>query len=846
MSKPLFKIATFPDFEAVAPGAQVSLLSELVDENTVIPKGTRFRWLCHNDPATTAWYQPSVVYGPASRHWRNARWRFTGNHTVELRVYLPDGRQQIYQRKQRVDNAINIVRGEFDPAANDLDPTPIQTLAHTKNYLAVLKKIAAEKPPMTAEQIKQHEQTVNNLDAYIFHLDDQLKGLESNEAYAVDALHMDVERSTRTVLKLWLVNNTEDGADPTWRLIDWTNPAYRSTTGSYEKSGETDAEAVARLIENWDDNNRYPKGRIRYQFRIPKYGIDFEDGFDTDGMSDWDEISRWLDYVALGAAVVAGVVTLVAPVPGSRVVSAMIWTSIATSTGAATINIAQRHAEGFGNARDDLFDGLTIVGNLFAGAGTYWKIGATVTSASRLGNGMSKAILIGQIGTDGLQGVLLAAEHIEQYQQIMNNSDLLPDERLKKLLELFRSAAITGALTYVAVKGSTADLNNLNNNRTLLSAADVESPSTVINLDTPIEASVPVIAGQKPMDTRVQLEPETRQLDEGPARATLRAAKKVENKFVNPDTFDEAKALLKEAQQALAAGGKPLKYTDAELAELVKSTDIKDNFIVRFMEASYLDAPKKAPDGTVMKDANGDVIMEKHGGMLGRADPSGIVKYWSTTFDQIVQSDHDADLIRRAVGMGDTDFKPDKKYALLLIDRKKHEALGVGTSIIPTFKNLGDFAIGRSQGTPEQLAMIRKVMTEKYTKLYFNLRKLADNPIGTDKNGWPIPEFDLTEAEQLKAFTGKYFANDPEGRQLFLTRLEIEYAYGAYKEYTGNGLTMSLNQGNGPYSQPNKYGVKETFTFETNPKTIAEMHGAAGIVDYVILDAHTSKTGAQK
>ncbi|MEJ2064959.1 MAG: hypothetical protein P8X74_17055, partial [Reinekea sp.] len=505
VTNPIFKITSFPSMEAVAPGARMSFLSELQDENASIPEGTYFRWECWNDPATTPFYRASTVHGPRTRHWKSATWEFTGLHIVVLHVTFPDGKKHKYKYRQRVDKASNILRKEFKPEANDFDPTPIQSLDQTKRYLAALKAVAKAQPPVTAEQIKKHEATVSNLEAYILHLGDHLQGLEHKEAYAVDAMHLDVERSTRTPLKLWLINNSEEDERPTWRLIDWTNPAHQSTTGAYEASGHTDQQAIENLLEQWDDNNRYPEGRIRYQFKLPaKYAINEEGGFDTDGKSNWDEVSQWLDYTALGAAVVAGVVTLVAPVPGSRVVSAAIWASIVTSTGAATINITQRHSEGFGNWKDDAFDGLSIVGNLFAGAGTYWKVGATVTSASRLGSGMTKAVIIGQIGSDGLQGVLLAVKHVEQYQQIMNNSDLLPEERVKKLIELFRSAIISGAMTYIAVKGSTADLNNLNNNRTLLSAADVENPQTKIDLDAEIEHSVPVHERQTEVETRVQ------------------------------------------------------------------------------------------------------------------------------------------------------------------------------------------------------------------------------------------------------------------------------------------------------------------------------------------------------
>ena len=88
------------------------------------------------------------------------------------------------------------------------------------------------------------------------------------------------------------------------------------------------------------------------------------------------------------------------------------------------INIAQRREEGFSDWRADALDGLTIVGNIFAGAGT-WTRGATIITKDAKGK-VVKYSLIGQVGTDGGQGVLLAQQQIEQYDKIMSNPSLSP------------------------------------------------------------------------------------------------------------------------------------------------------------------------------------------------------------------------------------------------------------------------------------------------------------------------------------------------------------------------------------------------------------------------------------
>ncbi|MEJ2076001.1 MAG: hypothetical protein P8X79_21360, partial [Reinekea sp.] len=159
--------------------------------------------------------------------------------------------------------------------------------------------------------------------------------------------------------------------------------------------------------------------------------------------------------------------------------------------------------------------------------------------------------------------------------------------------------------------------------------------------------------------------------------------------------------------------------------------------------------------------------------------------------------------------------------------------------------NLGDFAIARAKGSPESIALIRKVMTEQYSKRYAKLRELADKSVGKTEDGWDIPAYDLKKPTQLDDFLRTYFSNDPDGEMLFKQRLKVESSYGAYAEYTGNGLTKSLHTGNGALSEPNKFGVKETFTFEVKPMTIQEMRNK-GILDYVVLKTNTTHTGDKK
>ena len=529
MSNLKFKIVSYPDFKCIAPKAMVSYHAEPVDPvDGTIPEGTSFKWICFNDPTTLRKHGSHIFKGPKTQHWKVARWGVAGRHTIALFVSHPDGTQDIYERKQWVDSASNILGREFDPKSNDGLPGPFQVLRHREMAHKVLLDIAKVMPP-PEEKREAHEKQVEDNESYIGHLKTNLEGLEAKESLAVDAMHMDRRGSGRTRLMLYLVNTTEDDGEPSWTLLDWTNPMYKYTTGVYEGSGDTHEQAMEAVLKKWGDQNRYPDGIIKYEFKVPNYGVSLSGEFDSDGKSFWDEVSSWFDYVALGGAVLAGVATLVLPVPGSRVVSAAIWASIFTSTTAATINISQRHSEGFGNWKDDTFDGLSIVGNLFAGAGLAWKAGASVSSASL---GATRTVLIGQVSTDGLQGILLGEECFKDYQSIMADETLAPDERLQKLMEMLRSAGIAAALTYVSMKGTKADIKNLKANKTRFSKADIENPSTHIDLDEPV-FSVPVKRQENVVETFVETEPKSKPLGKD---ASLAEAKHAEINKSNADS----------------------------------------------------------------------------------------------------------------------------------------------------------------------------------------------------------------------------------------------------------------------------------------------------------------------
>ncbi len=447
-----YRIVASPSLRVVSPGAKVTYSLERIDQSVEPLEKLKMQWMCINDPESLSWHRPKVVLGPTSSEWKGAQWGFPGIHRVICRVSNDDTSTD-YEFPQLVLELDRIlVSGPSLPIDKEDPGSVLNTLSRYIDLLLAIEKIH---PVQDEKKNNTYQDTVARYENYRDRLKDRLESTDGYRRYEVHAEHIEKESQQRTPLKMFLSK-----VGKTWVLVDWTNPASRSTTGEYRGRGADDREAVENAFRAWDSDNRYPDGGITYRFSADFLSGPIAGQFDTDGSSFWDSASSFFSWVALGAAVVAGVVTLVAPVPGSRLVSAAIWTSIFTSSASAVINIGQRHTEGFGGIKEDAFDVLSIVGNLFgaAGAGLRWARGATII-ANHQGK-IAKFVFIGQVVPDGAQGVMLAADSIADFEKIMDDESLTPQERAQRLVQLFGSVAIAGTLLYINVKGTKTDIEN--------------------------------------------------------------------------------------------------------------------------------------------------------------------------------------------------------------------------------------------------------------------------------------------------------------------------------------------------------------------------------------------------
>jgi hypothetical protein len=157
--------------------------------------------------------------------------------------------------------------------------------------------------------------------------------------------------------------------------------------------------------------------------------------------------------------VVAGTLMLFTPVPA--LAAAALGTSLLSSTAAASISIGQRWRAGIFDWRQDAFDGLTIVSNLFAGAGA-WTRGARVLMKGKSGETVTRIFIGAQIASDLVQGVLVAESGLAEWTELTENPDIPPEERSRRLLALIRDLAAASLLTYVSLRASSRELENLN------------------------------------------------------------------------------------------------------------------------------------------------------------------------------------------------------------------------------------------------------------------------------------------------------------------------------------------------------------------------------------------------
>jgi hypothetical protein len=480
-----YEIEATPDDVAAVPGTQVRYTAKArIASAYAEGSGVLFRWYVLHDSETYEDFgaEPLVI-GPERTAESSHIWSIPGRHKVILRVDLElrnvmDPPPVLVEYEQVVVPTIEVMNAAWEQAgAQD----PMARLDIMRRYREILVAADAQEDSgdLDAKVLQQ-------IDQLIAALESRLASYEYDERFSMKAVHLATETATTSQLDLTLVplgerwtGSTDNSTDHGWVLLDLTNPIDPRLTGEYEGWGATNLEAILDAIGRWDAANRYPTGVVHLEVDTGAYGVAFGKRIETDGSSLWDSVADFFNQVGVftgvGALLLAGA-TAILPIPGSRFVSLLIWTSLITSSLGVGISLAQRHYEGVQDPAQDVLDVLTIAGNILAGI---WLSGAKALLPTASGQKIAKGTLIGQFATDGGQGIILAAEYADQYDAVMAIQS--PQKRTDALLELLRSASVAGTLVFVSIRSTRADLESVGLKGTELDAKRLADSGAVVD-----------------------------------------------------------------------------------------------------------------------------------------------------------------------------------------------------------------------------------------------------------------------------------------------------------------------------------------------------------------------------
>jgi hypothetical protein len=404
--------------------------------------------------------------GPFGAFTWECRWQEAPGRYVIGSEISDGGESRFCFLPQYVESAGLVLGSAFDELGETGGAPPAaeaeQKIArHLANLQAIEKRF-----PITDPDDRQHHQAaVDAWKKYQGALRALLAPTDGKVRIGVPALHLETVTQRQRPLLLFLCHLGDDVVGrsqrrrPRWALVDWTDPTDSRWHGCYEGVGDTAAEAIAAALRDWDRGNRYPAGRVVRELPASAFGQAQRAQFQTDGKNLGDEVQGVLEWIAVGGLVVAGALLLFTPVPS--LAAAALGTSVLSSTAAAGISVGQRWRAGIFDPRQDAIDGLTIIGALFGGAAA-WSRGARVLLRGTTGQTLTRVFIGAQIGSDLVQGVLIAEDCLGDWNDLVEDPELLPEDRARKLLALFRKLGEAGLLTYISLRAGVAEMEALN------------------------------------------------------------------------------------------------------------------------------------------------------------------------------------------------------------------------------------------------------------------------------------------------------------------------------------------------------------------------------------------------
>jgi hypothetical protein len=474
-----YRIGRVPDLMTVTPGAEVRYTCQhrngqppaaigggATTRDSVRWYKFRARSLLEETRGRDPNWAVPLEKGPFGEFSWYCRWQESPGRYVIGSEISDGGESTFCFLPQYVEGAGLVLGSAFDELGEKVGaPSPAEAEQKLAQHLANLQAIARRFPVTDPDDQRRHDDAVAAWRKYQGALRELLAPTDGRTRIAVPALHLETTTQLQRPLLLFLCHAGDDVVGrsqrkrPRWVLVDWTDPTDSRWHGSYEGVGDTHAEAIAAALRDWDWGNRYPAGRVVRELPAHAFGEAQRAQLQTNGKSLGDEVQGVFEWIAVGGLVVAGALLLFTPVPS--LAAAALGVSVLSSTAASGISVGQRWRAGIFDPRQDAIDGLTIIGALFGGAAA-WSRGARVLLRGPSAETVARIFVGAQIGSDLVQGVLIAEDCLHDWNDLVEDPELLPEDRSRKLLALFRKLGEAGLLTYISLRAGAAEMEALN------------------------------------------------------------------------------------------------------------------------------------------------------------------------------------------------------------------------------------------------------------------------------------------------------------------------------------------------------------------------------------------------
>ena len=435
------------------------------------------------------------------------KWPYRGKHIVVCILGNLNGKDVVAVHKRHPSlvqhvSSIHVVHGKAIQRQKASPPHPIRTLNAVSRMIEVLEEAEPLTKKADARKVAEYQKQRKALSDYkngmqqLFPDWELLVGADYM-FIPIFASYVAKDTSRQQDVRLCLeVPFKLKSAQVTAKIYDWTNPEHKDLRGVFSAKADSLETAIRRAMRTWekkreDQHAYFHPGHFEWRILNQKAGahtIPFiSDVFHTTGPGLWDKLEDFFSALALPATI-AAIVASILPFPGARVLAGSLWTYVfSTTTSAAVIRIGLRHGDGIHSIKDDALDVLEIAGSLFGAAQLKWVQRAVFTKT--IDGKKLRFLLYGDVGTAGIEGMVVAAEHAQEFLAIIEDETLTPTDRLDRILGVLGRGLASAAMTYVSVRSAKGDLKTLEQQldaerlEKLSRKTDIDDPSQDVDLD---------------------------------------------------------------------------------------------------------------------------------------------------------------------------------------------------------------------------------------------------------------------------------------------------------------------------------------------------------------------------